>query len=106
MQCLDTQESRATGGPGLTVTEDRELRQLTWFSRVGQPSEKAKARFSELLEIDRRTEVRDPRPNPSMEPEDQASTLPPLDMDGSWCTTCPNCGSALPRWGTNPTDAR
>ncbi len=81
--------------PALTPAEDHELRQLTWFSKVGQLSERSAARMSELMARDRRDEVRDPKPNPSSPEDDEPSTLPPLQMDHTASITCPNCGSIL-----------
>jgi hypothetical protein len=92
-------ETPAVDLQGLTTSEDRELRQLTWFSRVGDVSEKAKARVFDLLGRDRRAWVRDPRPNPSSPADDEASTLPPLPMDPIASTSCPNCGAILPDTG-------
>jgi hypothetical protein len=89
-------EAPACGHPGLTTSEDRELRQLTWFCRVGDLSEKAKARVFELLGRDRRAWVRDPRPNPSSPAADELTTLPPLQMDEIVSITCPSCGAILP----------
>lgn len=81
--------------PALTPAEDHELRQLTWFSKVGQLSDRSAQRLSELSGRDRRNGVRDPRPNPSSPDDDQPSTLPPLEMDHVSSITCPNCGSIL-----------
>lgn len=83
---------------GLTSEEDNELRQLTWFSLVGQLSDTSEARLIELKAKDRRSKVRNPRPDPSasrMGTPDTPSTSPrlpadPEPTDGSF--TCPNCG--------------
>jgi hypothetical protein len=92
-----TYECPPTGTQGLTALEDLELRQLTWFSLVGDLSERAVARLRQLIRRDRREEVRDPRPNPSAPAEDEEpTTLPPLDMDRISSITCPNCGALLP----------
>jgi hypothetical protein len=81
---------------GLTAVEDNELRQLTWFSSVGDLSEKAVNRLWHLIRRDRRGEVRDPRPNPSgPEDDDRPTRLPPLEMDRTASSTCPNCGALL-----------
>jgi hypothetical protein len=80
----------------MTPEEDHELRQLAWFSKVGTLSEKAAARLGDLVERDRRSEVRDARPNPSVPETDEVSTLPPLQMDQiSSSFTCPSCGSTV-----------
>ncbi len=79
----------------MTPAEDHELRQLTWFSRVGSLSEKSAARLTELVIRDRRTEVRDARPNPSVPRTDESSSLPPLEMDRISSITCPKCGSMI-----------
>ncbi len=84
------------GRPGLTPSEDRELRQLTWFSRAGQLSEKTLARLAYLMARDRRREVRDPRPDPS-DPgdDDPRNPLPPPGLDRGGLMKCPNCGTVL-----------
>jgi hypothetical protein len=92
-------EAPAASQSGLSTSEDRELRQLTWFSRVGDISERAKTRAFELLGRDRRAWVRDPRPNPSSPADDDVSTLPPLQMDPIASMSCPNCGAILPHQG-------
>jgi hypothetical protein len=79
----------------VTPAEDHELRQLTWFSKVGSLSEKAAARLTDLVARDRRIEVRDPRPNPSAPLTEESSNLPPLEMDRISLPTCPNCGSII-----------
>lgn len=90
-------EGAAGGEQGLTSLEDRELRQLTWFSAVGDLSEKAVGRLWQLVGRDRRTAVRDPRPNPSAPAKDDEPTrLPPLELDRSTSAVCPNCGALLP----------
>ncbi|HUJ66245.1 MAG TPA: hypothetical protein VLX59_11945 [Acidimicrobiales bacterium] len=83
------------GEPGLTPAEDYELRQLTWFSAVGDLSERAVGRLWQLIGRDRRTAVRNPRPNPSSPRDDEPSTLPSLEMDRTASMTCPNCGALL-----------
>jgi len=80
---------------GLTPGEDYELRQLTWFSAVGDLSEKAVGRLWQLIGRDRRRAVRNPRPNPSAPLDEEPSTLPPLEMDRTASMTCPNCGALL-----------
>lgn len=90
-------EGEAGSYQGLTTLEDHELRQLTWFSAVGDLSERAVARLWQLIGRDRRTAVRDPRPNPSAPTKDDEPTrLPPLGLDRSSLVVCPNCGSLLP----------
>ena len=77
---------------GLSPEEDHELRQLTWFARAGNLSERSVARLVELIGRDRRDEVRDARPNPSS-PAEEVSTLPPLHLEGGPEVVCPNCGA-------------
>ncbi len=96
VQSASADEKLPERQPALTPAEDHELRQLTWFSKVGQLSERSAARLSELMDRDRRNEVRDPKPNPSSPEDDEPSTLPPLQMDHVASITCPNCGSILP----------
>ena len=83
---------------GLTAEEDDELRQLTWFSMVGQLSDESEARLLELKGKDRRSNVRNPRPDPSVSrmgtPESPAT--PPVLVHEPGAApasfTCPNCG--------------
>ena len=83
---------------GLTAEEDNELRQLTWFSMVGHLSDASETRLLELKAKDRRTKVRNPRPDPSVSrmgiPESPTMPAPlvhePVAATGSF--TCPNCG--------------
>lgn len=97
---------------GLTSAEDNELRQLTWFSLVGQLSETSEARLLELKAKDRRTKVRNPRPDPSasrMGVPDTPSTPPRLPSehepaDGSF--TCPNCGFVQRGFGLTSPNGR
>ena len=92
----NTGEDPGDSDDGLTVVEDNELRQLTWFSSVGDLSDRAVTRLWQLIGRDRRAEVRDPRPNPSAPvDEDPPSQLPPLEMDRTALSTCPNCGAFL-----------
>jgi hypothetical protein len=92
-----TDEEAAGRYSGLTAKEDHELRQLTWFSAVGDLSDKAVSRLWQLIGRDRRTAVRDPRPNPSRPEEDEEPILtPPLQLDRSSSVVCPNCGALLP----------
>jgi hypothetical protein len=88
----------ASHDPGLTPEEDNELRQLTWFSLVGQLSDPSQARMLELRAKDRRSRVRNPRPDPSVSrmgtPDAPAST-PRLNSDHEAAAgnfICPNCG--------------
>jgi hypothetical protein len=83
------------GHRAMTPAEDHELRQLTWFSRAGSLSESAAERLAELVTRDRRADVRDARPNPSVPMDEESSTLPPLDMDWISSLSCPNCGSIV-----------
>ena len=89
-----SEQPSTTGVSRLSLEEDHELRQLTWFSKVGHLSEASTARLAELQDRDRRTDVRDPRPDPSCEEEEPTATrLPEPDrLSGS---TCPNCGFIL-----------
>lgn len=96
VQSAGTDEKLPDRKPALTPAEDHELRQLTWFSKVGQLSERSAARLSELMELDRRSGVREPKPNPASPQDDEPTTLPPLQMDHVASITCPNCGSILP----------
>ncbi len=92
----NTGEGPAKSRDGLTAVEDHELRQLTWFSSVGDLSDRAVNRLWQLIRRDRRGEVRDPRPNPSAPEDDEMPTrLPPLEMDRTASSTCPNCGALL-----------
>jgi hypothetical protein len=92
----NTGEGLADSRDGLTTVEDNELRQLTWFSSVGDLSDRAVGRLWQLIGRDRRGEVRDPRPNPSGPEDDEMPTrLPPLEMDRTASSTCPNCGALL-----------
>jgi hypothetical protein len=83
---------------GLTAEEDNELRQLTWFSLVGQLSDGSQARMLELRAKDRRNKVRNPRPDPSvsrMGTPDSPTTVPRLVTEQepvAAYSTCPNCG--------------
>lgn len=84
--------------PGLSPEEDNELRQLTWFSLVGQLSDASQARMLELRAKDRRSKVRNPRPDPSasrMGTPESPSSPPRLNSDHESATgnfVCPNCG--------------
>jgi hypothetical protein len=92
----NTGEGSADSRDGLTAVEDDELRQLTWFSSVGDLSERAVNRLWQLVGQDRRGKVRDPRPNPGAPEDDEMPTrLPPLEMDRTASSTCPNCGALL-----------
>lgn len=82
---------------GLTAAEDNELRQLTWFSMVGQLSESSNERILELKAKDRRTKVRNPRPDPSTTRSSTDAPMPPPKLESQVQTvpghfTCPNCG--------------
>jgi hypothetical protein len=92
----EVDEGPMNGGKGLTRSEDQELRQLTWFSKIGDVSEKTMARVLELLGRDRRAEVRDPRPDPREPEEYEPTTLPPIEMDRAASMVCPNCGAMWP----------
>ena len=78
----------------LTPAEDSELRQLTWFAKVGSLSENSRARLEELRARDRRDTVRDPRPDPG------SQDAPPLaarltDDHPVESASCPKCGFGL-----------
>ncbi len=93
---LTPDDGPAAESPGLSLAEDHELRQLTWFAKAGHLSERSLSRLCELHEKDRRVEVRSPRPDPSNpHDEEPASRLPPLGLDRVATITCPNCGSLL-----------
>lgn len=80
---------------GLSVSEDREMRQLSWFSAAGSLSEASRARLQELRERDRRDEVRDARPDPSCAPGENPAPSR-LEADRVASITCPNCGAVVP----------
>ena len=101
----ETDDPQSGTTHGLTPEEDMELRQLTWFSRAGSLSEQSLGRMAELIRKDRRTEVRDARPNPSTPAAEEVTTLPPLQLDAGAEMTCPNCG-ALIHPGTASVDPR
>jgi hypothetical protein len=50
---------------GLTKEEDNALRQLAFFEMAGDLSASARQRKQDLRNRDRRTDVRNPRPDPS-----------------------------------------
>jgi hypothetical protein len=83
---------------GLTTEEDNELRQLTWFSLVGHLSDASQARLLELRARDRRSKVRNPRPDPSvsrMGAPDLQAAPPPVVAEADTTPgnfVCPNCG--------------
>ena len=85
--------------PRLTAAEDSELRQLTWFAKVGSMSESSQARLLELRARDRRDTVRDPRPDPG------STDAPPIGArftaDPVEPTSCPRCGFGLGRSGSS-----
>lgn len=76
--------------PRLNSAEDAELRQLTWFARIGQLSAESQARLAELKARDRRTEVRDPRPDPTSRLADLSG--PRIEPAAASSARCPNCG--------------
>lgn len=100
-----TQDVESELDCGLTPAEDNELRQLTWFSMVGQLSESSNERLLELRAKDRRTKVRNPRPDPSASRSSTDAPVPPPKLDpqahpAAGQFTCPNCGfvqRALPQ---------
>jgi hypothetical protein len=85
---------------GLSPDEDNELRQLTWFSLVGHLSDASQARMLELRARDRRTKVRNPRPDPSasrLGTPETPTTVPTPRLAAENQTApgnfvCPNCG--------------
>lgn len=93
-----TDDQQSWVDSGLTASEDDELRQLTWFSMVGQLSEPATERILELRARDRRSKVRDPRPDPSASrtspprPAVPAAKLPSEPERDPTALVCPNCG--------------
>lgn len=96
-----TQDVASEVDCGLTPAEDDELRQLTWFSMVGQLSDSSNERILELRAKDRRSKVRNPRPDPvatrrlPVEPTVPAVPAARLDSEtaaGPVQFTCPNCG--------------
>src|SRR5690349_3829211 len=84
------------GLPRLSPAEDAELRQLAWFSRAGQLSEKSQARLSDLKARDRRNTIRDPRPDPTSGGSGIATRF---DSAPASARVCPNCGSGVVRPG-------
>lgn len=56
---------RARTHDGLTKQEDNTLRQLAFFDLAGDLSDMARHRLMELRKRDRRSDVRNPRPDPS-----------------------------------------
>jgi hypothetical protein len=57
--------SRGDDAEGLTKDEDNTLRQLAFFDLAGDLSAQAQERMECLKRRDRRTTIRDPRPDPS-----------------------------------------
>jgi hypothetical protein len=99
-----TQDVTSDVDSGLSAAEDDELRQLTWFSMVGQLSDASNERILELRAKDRRAKVRNPRPDPAATRRLSVDTSmhsdtplrsAPLDAEppvGPVQFTCPNCG--------------
>ena len=85
--------------PRLTRAEDAELRQLAWFAKAGQLSDKSQARLSELRARDRRDTIRDPRPDPTSGINRSAIGFGPPP---SAPPVCPNCGFGLQRLAGQP----
>jgi predicted Zn-ribbon and HTH transcriptional regulator len=95
----------------LSAAEDSELRQLTWFARVGQLSETSRSRLTQLKAKDRRGDVRDTRPDPVSRDGDQVgarlASQPVATVTCQNCgfgslerrpgSTCPQCGVCAPR---------
>lgn len=104
-------ESRAEPPPSdlprLTSEEDAEMRQLTWFASFSQLSEESQARLASLKARDRRTAVRDARPDPVSRHADLSATrvepAAPLTGRCAHCAfevkgpalACPACGQPL-----------
>lgn len=80
--------------PKLTPAEDAEMRQLAWFAKAGHLSERSQTRLSELRSRDRRTAIRDPRPDPTT-----GSTGPATSFRSEKVvlSPCPNCGFGVLR---------
>jgi hypothetical protein len=79
---------------GLNRSEDAELRQLGWFAKAGQLSERSNSRLSQLRAKDRRETIRDPRPDPT------SGSTPGAPRFGSTAAepfVCPNCGFGIVR---------
>lgn len=85
--------------PRLTRAEDAEMRQLAWFAKAGQLSDKSQARFSELRARDRRDTIRDPRPDPTAGVNGASIGFGPPP---SAPVACPNCGFGLLRLAGQP----
>jgi hypothetical protein len=93
-------DDRPEAKPRLTSIEDAELRQLTWFGLAGDLSEGSKDRIAQLRARDRRSGVREPRPDPisqesdgrryisDPDPEPETEAHPERYVAGS----CSNCG--------------
>jgi hypothetical protein len=95
----------------MTAAEDTELRQLTWFASCGQLSETSRSRLTQLEAMDRRSQVRDTRPDPISRDGDQVGArLAPQTVETVTCQncgfgslqprpagTCPQCGVGTPR---------
>lgn len=76
--------------PRMTSADDSELRQLTWFASFGQLSDESRARLADLKARDRRSRVRDARPDPITGQADEAG--PRLTPAVKRTTGCGNCG--------------
>jgi hypothetical protein len=84
----------------LTPLEDAELRQLIWFGLAGDLSEKTLERIEELRARDRRTEVRDPRPDPVSQDsngrryisDSEGEAKPDAERQLNPVVSCSNCG--------------
>lgn len=85
-----------SGLPPLTPAEDAELRQLAWFAKAGQLSEKSQTRLSDLKARDRRQTIRDPRPDPASGGYGAATRF---ESAPASARTCPNCGSGVVKLG-------
>jgi hypothetical protein len=95
----------------MSAAEDSELRQLTWFARVGQLSEASRSRLTQLKAIDRRGQVRDARPDPVSRNGDlvaaKLASQPVTTVKCENCgfgsleprpaSACPQCGVEAPR---------
>lgn len=93
-------DDTSSAQPRLTPLEDAELRQLTWFGLAGAISDESQHRIAELRSRDRRSEVRDPRPDPISQDSDGRRYISdadsvldsPPDAHPDGAVSCSNCG--------------
>lgn len=94
----DDQNTTAT--KPMTLLEDAELRQLTWFGLAGDLSDESQDRLDALRAKDRRAAVRDPRPDPMSQDNDGRSYIrspepepnTEAECDARARLRCSNCG--------------